>query len=147
MTMQIQDWLGKPLRARLGLGISKRLLMGVLLSIAASTLGARDGAGPSPLPGNEGLFTTALGLVFIIGLILAAAWVFKRLGGLPGGGHGLVRVLGGVSLGARERVVVVEVEGTRLVLGVAPGRVETLHVLPPKENFHASLQQAQETNP
>ena len=35
-----------------------------------------------------------------------------------------------IGVGARERVVLVEVEGTWLVLGVAQGRVSLLHSLP-----------------
>ena len=42
----------------------------------------------------------------------------------------MVKILGGANLGPRERVVIVEIEQTRLVLGVAPGRVSVLHVAP-----------------
>jgi len=108
-------------------------------------LAARDAGAVGRLPGSEGLLTTVLGLALVLALIFAAAWVLKRVGGLPAGGQGLVRVLGGISLGARERLVVVEVEGTRLILGVAPGRVQTLHVLPARGDFAASLEQ--ETGP
>ena len=107
------------------------LLAAVLALGAAPALGAAEGPA-ARLPGTEGLLTTVLGLAVILGLIYVLTWAARRLGGLPaGGGRGLVRILGGVSLGARERVVLVEVEGARLVLGVAPGRVQTLHVLPP----------------
>jgi flagellar protein FliO/FliZ len=54
--------------------------------------------------------------------------------------------LGGASVGARERVVLVEVENTRLLLGVAPGQVRTLYALPAREeNFQQQLSKAQET--
>jgi flagellar protein FliO/FliZ len=49
---------------------------------------------------------------------------------LPAAGKGLIRVLGGVALGSRERAVVVAVGSTRLLLGVAPGQVRMLHILP-----------------
>ena len=51
-----------------------------------------------------------------------------------------MRVVGGASVGTRERVVVVEVEDARLVLGVCPGRVQTLHVLPADTDFQRSLE-------
>ena len=38
-------------------------------------------------------------------------------------------VLGGVSLGSREKAVLLTVDGRRLLVGVAPGRVQTLLVL------------------
>ncbi|MEW8461479.1 MAG: flagellar biosynthetic protein FliO [Candidatus Thiodiazotropha endolucinida] len=48
---------------------------------------------------------------------------------MPMGGKGMVRVVGGASVGTRERVIVVEVDNQRLLLGVAPGQVRTLHIL------------------
>ncbi|WP_172600428.1 FliO/MopB family protein [Sulfurivermis fontis] len=38
-------------------------------------------------------------------------------------------MLGGVPVGQRERVVLIQVGNKQLLLGVAPGRVQTLHVL------------------
>lgn len=86
----------------------------------------------SPI-GMERLFSTAGGLLLVLVLIFGLAWAFKRYTHLPKGSGQQVKVIGGVSLGPRERVVVVEVDDTRLVLGVAPGRVQTLHVLAGKE--------------
>lgn len=94
------------------------------------------------------LADTLIGLALVLGLMLALAWLVKRFVSLPGMGKGQVQVLGGVSLGPRERAVLVSVEGQRLLLGVAPGRVQTLHVLdnvtgeqPQAEDFAAQLQQ------
>ncbi|MGN6668461.1 MAG: FliO/MopB family protein, partial [Trinickia sp.] len=42
----------------------------------------------------------------------------------------LVRTVGGVSLGGKERVAVVEIGDTWLVLGTAPGSVRLLHTMP-----------------
>ena len=46
-----------------------------------------------------------------------------------GGGH-LVKVVSSAALGQRERVVVVEVGGQWLVLGVTSSQVNMLHTLP-----------------
>lgn len=100
--------------------------------LAADAVKEKIGAQTSPL-GAGSLFQTAGGLLLILGVILGGAWLFKRYGTLPMGGKGLVKVLGGVSVGARERVVLIEVENTRLLLGVAPGLVRTLHRLPMDE--------------
>lgn len=76
---------------------------------------------------------TALQLMFGLALVLAAilltAWLARRTMQLRPGLHGQLRVLGGLSVGGRERVVLVQVGGAQIVLGVAPGRVQALHVL------------------
>ncbi|BAT43954.1 flagellar biosynthetic protein FliO [Escherichia albertii] len=71
-------------------------------------------------------------LIAIIVLILTAAWLVKRLGFTPkhASVNGL-KISASVSLGARERVVVVNVEDARLVLGVTAGQINLLHKLPP----------------
>ncbi|MBT2969306.1 MAG: flagellar biosynthetic protein FliO [gamma proteobacterium symbiont of Ctena orbiculata] len=105
-----------------------------LLLLFCPTLHAADsaekqlGANLPPL-GAESLLSTAGGLLLVLAIIVGGAWLFKRYGQLPMGGKGLVRVVGGASLGTRERVVLIEVENNRLLLGVAPGQVRTLHVL------------------
>ncbi|MDQ2695578.1 MAG: flagellar biosynthetic protein FliO [Pseudomonadota bacterium] len=77
-----------------------------------------------------GLLDMTLGLAVVLAAIAAAAWLVRRLAPWQAA-QGAVRVLGGVTLGSRERVVLVQVEDVRLLLGIAPGRVQTLHVFPP----------------
>ncbi|MGD8591147.1 MAG: flagellar biosynthetic protein FliO [Chromatiales bacterium] len=79
--------------------------------------------------GVQSLLQTGGGLLLILLLIFVGAWLFKRYGQLPTLGKGLIRILGGVSVGPRERVMLLEVENTRLLVGVAPGQVRTLHIL------------------
>jgi flagellar protein FliO/FliZ len=93
--------------------------------------------------GAESLLQTAGGLLLILFLIIGGAWLFKRYGNLPMAGKGLVKVLSSTSVGTRERVVLVEVENTRLLLGVAPGQVRTLYELPSTgEAFQQALDTA-----
>ncbi|MCP4994529.1 MAG: flagellar biosynthetic protein FliO [Gammaproteobacteria bacterium] len=97
----------------------------------------------SPL--NAGSMSGAvLGLLLVLALILGLGWLLKRYGRLPTAGKGGISILGGVSLGTRERAVLLQVENTRILVGVAPGRVETLHVLENGEHetqFKSVLQQ------
>lgn len=83
---------------------------------------------------NTGVDLTALlrliiGLVIVVGAIVALAWFLRRLGGVGHNAHGQLRVLAGIAVGQRERVVLIQVGQQQLLLGVAPGRVQTLHVL------------------
>lgn len=70
-----------------------------------------------------------VGLILVILVILALAYIMRRVNG---GVHQLgshFRVISGISLGSRERMVLVQVGETQLLVGVAPGRVQTLLVL------------------
>lgn len=76
----------------------------------------------------------ATALVLVVGLIFAAAWVMKRFGRLQGTATDQLRLVGGIQLGQRERIVVVQAGDQRLVVGVTPGCIRTLHVLPAGEH-------------
>lgn len=83
------------------------------------------------------VFQLILMLLLVIGLILFAAWFFRRLGQFGGTNNQAIRYLGGISVGQRERVVLIEVGDTQLLIGVAPGRVEKLHKLDVPVEFDA----------
>lgn len=104
------------------------LASGLLLA-TNTALALEQGTRSAPPQLTDGLGNTAIGLLVVLGLIAALAWGLRRFGRVPMGGRGVVRVLGGVSLGNRERAVLLSVDGTRLLVGVAPGQVRTLHVL------------------
>ena len=54
-------------------------------------------------------------------------WLLRRYGPTQMAAQGAIRVVGGVMLGPRERLVVVEVQDTWLLVGVASGHVGLLH--------------------
>jgi flagellar protein FliO/FliZ len=78
-----------------------------------------------------GVLQVITGLVAVLALIFAGAWVLKRFGRLQGITHDQLRLVGGISLGQRERIVIVQAGSDRLLIGVAPGCIRTLHVLEP----------------
>lgn len=83
------------------------------------------------LTGGLALFgQVTLILIFIILVILGCAWLFRRFSGVAQGGSGLLKVVGSIGVGQRERVVIVSVGETWLVLGVASGQVRKLHDMP-----------------
>ena len=94
---------------------------GALLLGPSSAWAAADGA--------SSVLTVLLSLALILGGFVAVAWLARRY--LPGmGAQGVVKVVGTTAVGARERVVVVEVDGTWLLLGVGGGNVRLLHSQP-----------------
>lgn len=97
----------------------------------------------SPLSAGN-LLETGFGLLVVLGVMLGLAWFVKRFVQVPGMARGKVQVIGGVSLGARERAVLLAVDGKRLLVGVAPGQVTTLMTLSddlaePAESFEDQL--------
>ena len=75
-----------------------------------------------------------LQVVVALGLVLAAIAAFarflRRLSPGAIGTRGWLRVVGGAMVGPKERVVLIEVGDTWLLLGVAASNVSLLHTLP-----------------
>ena len=94
-------------------------------------------AAPAPAasaPSSAGsLLQVIFGLLVVLGLLAGALWFLKRLGGGRFAPGSVVKIVGGVSVGNRERVMVVEVADQWIVIGVAPGQVNTLATLPRQE--------------
>ena len=88
---------------------------------------------PAMSPGS--VLTQVSGvLALIVMLILVCAWLARRTGFAPKRGNlrGL-NVSASVTVGQRERVVIVDIEDARLVLGVTAQQITHLHTLPPRE--------------
>jgi len=104
------------------------------MSLAASTTPAASAVGAT---GASSLLQAGLGMAAVLGLIFLCAWLMRRFGVQRFGGGQLVKVVSSSMVGQRERVVVVEVEGTWLVLGVTASHINTLHTLQAK-SMHAA---------
>ncbi|CAB3714347.1 flagellar biosynthetic protein FliO [Paraburkholderia rhynchosiae] len=97
----------------------------------AAKIASGVGAGTAvPALGVGAVLQTIVGLLVVIGLVFGCAWLARRFGLQPGNRGGLVKTVGGTSLGGKERVAVVEIGDTWLVLGAAPGNVRLLHTMP-----------------
>lgn len=83
--------------------------------------------GFSPLNAS-GLADVLLGLMLIIVLIFALAWLFKKFGSAGLGLGGLIKVVAAMSLGGRDRIALISVGEKQMLLGISPGRISTLHV-------------------
>jgi flagellar protein FliO/FliZ len=90
---------------------------------------AADTVPPPSAVGAGSMLQFGLGLAIVLGLIVAAGWFMKRFS-LGPSASGLIKIVAGVAVGQRERVVVVEIGETWMVLGVSAGRVNPLHTMP-----------------
>lgn len=94
-------------------------LLAALLSPAAV-------AAPAEAMGAAQLARAALSLGLVLALIVLCAWLLRRFGGPRLRPSQRLQVLASVPLGQRERLALVDVDGQRLLIGVAPGRVDLL---------------------
>ena len=66
-------------------------------------------------------------LVAIIGLILGLAWLAKRFGGLNAMGMRDMKVVSAIPVGAREKVALLDVGGTQILIGITSQNINHLH--------------------
>lgn len=107
-----------------------------LLSLAALLAGLPSlalAADPAPGVPSGAFLQAVLGLGLIIGLLLLFAFLARHFLGGKGFGQGNLKLLGGLALGPRERIVLVEAGDQWLVVGIVPGQIRTLHSMPKGE--------------
>lgn len=101
------------------------------LLLAALPGAALAQAAGTPLPeAGASALQVVLGLGIVIAVLVGGLWLLKRVSAPLGAVPGALRVVAGTAVGARERIVLVEVGETWLVVGVAPGQVSALHQMP-----------------
>jgi flagellar protein FliO/FliZ len=74
------------------------------------------------------LLRVLLSLAGIVALIFAAGWFTRKLQGRQLVGGRRLRCLETLPVGSRERVMLLEADGKRVLVGVGAGGVRTLHV-------------------
>ncbi len=98
-----------------------------------------NAAGPALVPS---VWRTLGALAVVLALIGALAWLLRRSTLARRAGKGL-GVEAALSLGERRSLVVVTVEGRRLLLGLAPNAVSLVtELLPPSASFDQALSTA-----
>ena len=106
-------------------------LLPLLLLLPASAIAqTAQAATVSP---STGLLQIFLALAVVIAIMLALAWMVKRIGPIASGHKLPVKVIGGISIGNRERVMVIEVADQWLVLGVTAQQINTLASMPKQD--------------
>lgn len=104
-----------------------RCLIHAFALIPAAALA--QNAGAAVPDAASGLLQMFAGLAVVLSFIIGGLYLLKRLSGPRGAASGLLRVVSATAVGPRERVVMVEVGDTWLVVGVAPGQVRHLHTM------------------
>jgi flagellar protein FliO/FliZ len=91
----------------------------------AQTTAVPGKATPPPLAHSMATTTGSLMLVLLV--IVGLGWLLRRLQGLRPSGGAVIKLLASQSVGHKERVVLVQLADTQLLLGVSAGQVNLLH--------------------
>ena len=97
-----------------------RPLASAMLVLGSHAALAEPVAGEGSPASLGSLVEVLFSLVLVLGVIVLAAWVLRRLRAPSRLPQGTLRALGAFPLGPRERVVLLQVSETQLLVGVAP---------------------------
>ena len=111
--------------------------------IASLNALAADNAAYTPPPAVSAgsLVQISFSLLMVLACILAVAWLLKRMNVAQQSTGNLLKVIGSVAIGQRERVVLLEIENTWLLVGVGPGQIRTLHQMEKSADWQSDATQ------
>lgn len=92
------------------------------------------------------LFKVLGGLLLVLAMMAGSAWLLKRFGLNKATAGSTIKIVGGVSVGNRERVLVLEIADQWIVVGVAPGRVSSIATLPRQEQILPTVNEPASNN-
>ena len=106
-------------------------LRAFLLALPSASGPALAQSASVPGVGTESFIQGLVGLAVVVGLILAAAWLLRRFNvvGITAGAAGM-KIVAGLSVGPRERILLLEIGEHWIVVGVTATQMRTLHTLP-----------------
>ncbi|WP_044870382.1 flagellar biosynthetic protein FliO [Pseudomonas sp. LFM046] len=118
----------------------RRLLTAGLLPLPLAGLAAEPAAttaaqAPAAAAAQAGsgmaaqLGQLAVGLLLVVGLIFLLAWLLRRVQQLGPRGGQVIKLVASQALGPRDRLVLVQVGGEQVLLGISAGRIAPLHVM------------------
>ncbi|WP_426417582.1 flagellar biosynthetic protein FliO [Aestuariirhabdus sp. LZHN29] len=107
-----------------------RILCAFAMFLPGIALGAEEVARATApeVMSAASLMQVAGGLLLVVAIIFVISWLMRRVNGVNTGHGGKMKVLAGIALGARDRLVLVQVGDKQILLGASPGRINTLHV-------------------
>ena len=125
--------LSKPVAAIFGAGAQAAAFVATAGVAPAPATGhpfaAPQSIGVPAAPGVGGLAQVTMALLIVLVTVFAVAWVAKRVRGFGNRVGNAIDVIADIPLGQKERAVLLKVGQAQILVGVAPGRVNTLHVL------------------
>lgn len=75
---------------------------------------------------TSSILQVIIGLVIILAIIAIAAYVLRRFANLPGMNSDILKIVASLSMGPRDRIVLIQAGEQQVLIGVSPGRMQTL---------------------
>lgn len=100
-----------------------------LLCVSPITFGSEVISSGPGISTGRAVGDVVLGLCCVTATIFILAWIVKKMGAGNLVQQNGMKIISSLSVSAREKIVLVEVDNQKLLLGVAPGAVSRLHVL------------------
>lgn len=110
--------------------LAARALLLALMSLplrAAADTDLPSLAGNSPLGGSE-ILNVGVSTLFVIAAILVVGWLYTRMKFVGNAANSMINVISSRPLGAKERLLLIEVGEKQLLIGMTSAQVQTLHV-------------------
>jgi flagellar biogenesis protein FliO len=111
--------------------IGKSLLLLVFLFLVDFSNAAEEIA--PPIPYSSSLFQMMLGLAATIVMIFVVVWLIKRVGYTGYSATNKMKIKSTLPLSPKEKLLLIDVEGETMLIGVAPGFVGLLKTLEPDQ--------------
>lgn len=102
---------------------TRYLLVSFVMSMYCPLLSAQERAAPLSA---EYMVKTVLGLIVVIAIMLGLAWFMRRMGKMNGLVSGQIKILSALSVGTREKILLVEVGGEQFLLGATQTNINRL---------------------
>jgi len=116
--------------------VAARLVVAILSSVIGTSLAWAEPTLPTTAAGPVGagqLVQIVLALALVLALVVALGWGAQRLRLTKGTTGRHIKIIDSLALGARERLMLVDVDGERVLIGIASGRLERLHAMSARE--------------
>ncbi len=94
----------------------------------SDSLNAAKSLSSSPVTTST-LVETLFGLLLVLASIAFVAWLLRRTNRFTSSANGQMRIIAGLSLGPRERAMLLQIGEQQILVGVTAHQIQTLHVL------------------
>ena len=106
----------------------------VTSAVTSAITSAATSAATVPTPASStGMLQVMVGLILVLAVLMVIAWGMKKLSGGKHAGGGAIKIVGGVHVGNRERILVIEVANEWIVVGVTATSINALSTMPKQE--------------